>query len=127
MTFRAVTTGFVTILLLALIVSAGEGIRLFPIASPHGGIEAVEKANFAASSTHRYSTAASRSNSSFSFGKTKTLKKKVSSGSLHLGSTAGGRPESTFRMHMSGGSSQPGTTVSTPHLQLLSGRAPPVS
>src|SRR5687768_10272160 len=82
MNVRAPITGLVMLLLLtALTVSAGEGVRLFPIASPDSGINGEEIGRVSTGSSFRYSFAVHRSSPHFKYSKIKQLKKKLSPGS----------------------------------------------
>lgn len=127
MNLRAPITGLVMLLLLtALTVSAGEGVRLFPIAGPDGETSGGEMAKVSTGSSFRYSVALHRSSPHFKHGKNKQLKKKLSPDPAVAAAPGVAQFEiapffsSLSAFHLAE------TFVFAAHLRLPTGRAPPV-
>lgn len=82
MTLRLLTTSLVSLLLFTLIVSGGEGVRLFPIESKN--VKSEESSYIGGSSTNRYSVAIKRSGSLLKAGKSVKKKFEPQAGLLAL-------------------------------------------
>jgi hypothetical protein len=127
MTLRAPITGLVMLLLLtALTVSAGEGVRLFPLAGPDAEISGGEMAKVSTGSSFRYSVALHRSSPHFNYGKIKQLKKKLAADPAVAGALGAAQFKIAPLFSSLSAFHSAETFVSAAHLRLPTGRAPPI-
>lgn len=121
MNLRSSTISIVYLLLLALSVSGGEGVRLFPIPVAH-----TETAKIGPGSSARYSLAAHRFSSATKYGKFKSLKKDVSSERANGKFVMPERVESPLWSYERTGFAAVELNYFPPTFRLPVGRAPPV-